>query len=108
MLSNRELLGSELKDKIELYSELTGENGWNVPVARVADFISGFEMGREKFRKRGRWISHERSDLGEVLNHCIECSECNVWFSEEYLIRRSYCPNCGAYMVELEERSDKE
>lgn len=100
MLKNRELLGSELRDKIELYSEFTGEDGWSVPVAKVADFISGFEMGKERFRKRGRWISHERNDLGEALNHCIECSECNVWFSADYLIRRSYCPNCGADMRE--------
>lgn len=37
-------------------------------------------------------------DLGEVLNHCIECSNCHIWFSKDKLIRNSYCPNCGAIM----------
>ena len=92
MLRDRELLGSELKDKIELYSELTGENGWNVPVARVADFISGFEMGKERFRKRGRW------DRDESYPSHWKCSECGR--TEKY--QENYCPYCGAYMREDE------
>ena len=87
MLSNRELLGSELRDKIELYSELTGEDGWSVPVARVADFISGFEMGKERFRKRGCWINNQ--------NGTFECNNCGCRHSWS-----NYCPNCGADMRE--------
>lgn len=49
-------------------------------------------------KKKGEWIEHERTDLGEVLNHCIECSNCHIWFSKDKLIRNSYCPNCGAIM----------
>jgi hypothetical protein len=95
MLRDRELLGSELRDKIELYSELTGENGWNVPVARVADFISGFEMGMERFRKRGRWIECE--DLGDKdVSYWCECSECH----SERTYKTNFCPDCGAYMRE--------
>ena len=93
MLRDRELLGSELRDKIELYSELTGENGWNVPVARVADFISGFEMGKERFRKRGRWINYK--------NGTFECSNCGCKHSKS-----NYCPNCGAKMVEPQESEE--
>lgn len=90
MLRDRELLGSELRDKIELYSELTGENGWNVPVARVADFISGFEMGKERFRKRGHW------DRDESYPDRWKCSECG----RTELYQENYCPDCGADMRE--------
>lgn len=52
----------------------------------------------EPERKKGKWIEHHRTDLGEKLNHCIECSECKIWFSIDELLRRSFCPNCGADM----------
>ena len=42
--------------------------------------------------KVGRWIMHE--------NH-RECSHCNVWLQKD-MPRNSYCPNCGAKMVESE------
>lgn len=95
MLSNRELLGSELRDKIELYSELTGDDGWNVPVAKVADFISGFEMGKERFRKRGHWITHP-----EGINAHLICDKCLS--NAPYDCKTNYCPNCGADMREDE------
>lgn len=79
------MLGSELRDKIELYSELTGEDGWSVPVTKVADFISGFEMGKEKFRKKGHWINEH--------NGTFECDNCGCKH-----IKSNYCPDCGAYM----------
>lgn len=44
----------------------------------------------------GHWIRHLRNDLGVKLNDCIECSECKTWFTTEELLRRSFCPNCGA------------
>lgn len=46
----------------------------------------------------GRWIRHQRNDLGRKLNDCIECSVCKIWFSTEDMLRRSFCPNCGAKM----------
>lgn len=48
--------------------------------------------------RHGQWIEHHRTDLGPLLNDMIECSECKVWFSSVEMIRRSYCPNCGAKM----------
>ena len=48
----------------------------------------------------GHWIRHLRNDLGVKLNDCIECSECKTWFTTEELLRRSFCPNCGADMRE--------
>lgn len=40
-------------------------------------------------RPQGEWIDHE--------NH-IECNKCQVWFLKDHLIRKSFCPNCGADM----------
>jgi len=40
-------------------------------------------------RQKGEWIEHE--------NH-IECDQCRVWFLKDHLIRKNYCPNCGAEM----------
>ena len=88
MLRDREMLGSELRDKIELYSELTGQDGWSVPITKVADFMSGFEMGKERFRKRGRWNRDE-----SYPSHW-QCSECGR--HEQY--QENYCPECGADM----------
>lgn len=85
MLKNRDMLGSELKEKIEMYSELTGQDGWNVPITKVADFISGFEMGRERFRRRSHWINNQ--------NGTFECDNCGCRHSKS-----NYCPNCGADM----------
>ena len=85
MLRNGNISGSELKEKIELYSELTGQDGWNVPITKVADFISGFEMGKERFRRRGHWINNQ--------NGTFECDNCGCRHSES-----NYCPDCGADM----------
>lgn len=89
MLRNGNILGSELRDKIELYSELTGQDGWNVPITKVADFMSGFEMAKEKFRKRGCWI-HTEGATGVVY-----CSECKYRLKMD---ETNFCPDCGANM----------
>ena len=104
MLRDRELLESELRDKIELYSELTGEDGWSVPVARVADFISGFEMGKERFRKRGHWkVVPFNSKHGEYRPNAYECSECGWKIDlcrglQQDTGHRLFCEHCGADM----------
>lgn len=49
-------------------------------------------------RKKGYWIRRIRRDLGPKLNDTIECSECGIAFSTENMIRRSFCPSCGARM----------
>ena len=106
MLRDRELLESELRDKIELYSELTGENGWNVPVARVADFIIGFEMGKERFRKRGHWkVVPFNSQHGEYRPKEYACSECGWKIDlcrglQQDTGHRLFCEHCGADMRE--------
>ena len=44
-------------------------------------------------QKMGRWI--EQNQYG--IKH-IECSSCSAWVLSAYLVRKSYCPNCGAKM----------
>ena len=45
--------------------------------------------------KTGHWIEH----IHNGILH-IECSECLSWFLRSHLLRNSFCPNCGAKMVE--------
>lgn len=85
MLRNGNISGSELRDKIELYSELTGQDGWNMPITKVADFMSGFEMGREKFKTKGQWKNVP------IKWTCSNCKRNNS-------SKTNYCPDCGAYM----------
>ena len=48
--------------------------------------------------KHGKWIRILDTRFGEKLNDIIGCSVCNIYFSSMDMIRRSYCPNCGARM----------
>ncbi len=45
--------------------------------------------------KVGKWIEHPMH---------IECPNCKVWFLKEYMVRNSYCPNCGTKMEGNEEK----
>ena len=50
--------------------------------------------------RHGKWIRQTDTRFGEMLNDILICSECNIAFSTLSMIRRSYCPNCGARMDE--------
>lgn len=54
--------------------------------------------------KSGEWIVHEKPYGIRYL----ECPYCNIWYLNEHLIRNSFCPNCGAKMIVLQERSGEE
>lgn len=49
----------------------------------------------EQEPKTGHWIEHEQNEIAH-----IECSECLTWFLRCHLTRNSFCPNCGAKMIE--------
>ncbi len=51
----------------------------------------------EQEPKTGHWIDHEKH---------IECNKCGTWFLKSHQIRKSYCPNCGAKMVEPQESEE--
>lgn len=52
--------------------------------------------------RHGHWVRHLDTRFGRLLNDIIICSCCGIAFSTEDMIRRSYCPNCGAKMDEEE------
>lgn len=54
--------------------------------------------------KLGEWIVHEKPYGIRYL----ECPYCNIWYLNEHLIRNSFCHNCGAKMIVLQERSGEE
>lgn len=59
--------------------------------------------------KTGHWIN--RHIIANKTFDMIVCSECGEEFSfdaETGISEYNYCPNCGAKMVEPQERSDKE
>lgn len=53
--------------------------------------------------RHGEWIRKTDTRFGPKLNDIIICSECKIAFSTEDMLRRSYCPNCGAKMDEVSE-----
>lgn len=62
----------------------------------VIDIINELPSAQPE-RPRGRWIEHRRTGIG-LWNNYVECSNCGIWFFSENLVRRSFCPNCGADM----------
>lgn len=54
------------------------------------EYLKGYNACKDmNERPQGEWIDHEKH---------IECNQCHVWFLKDYLIRKSFCPNCGADM----------
>ena len=58
------------------------------------------EMKQEQEPKTGHWINTANPRMSDN----IVCSECGYDSIADY----KFCPNCGAKMVEPQERSDKE
>ena len=63
--------------------------------------------------KTGHWIDDNENQYGIHLYKCSECDEYANAFvggTEDWwdIEKPNYCPNCGAKMVEPQERSDKE
>lgn len=63
-----------------------------------AEIIDMAIKALEQEPKTGHWIEHEQNGIAH-----IECSECSTWFLRCHLLRNTYCPNCGAKMVEPQE-----
>lgn len=49
----------------------------------------------EQEPRKGHWIEHEQNGIAH-----IECSECLTWFLRCHFTRNSFCPNCGAKMID--------
>lgn len=80
----------------EAEMETTHEFSWEDFKGVAESVLSRAEtVGLER---RGRWIEEHNPGLGRKLRDLIICSECGSSFTSEDLLRRSYCPNCGAIM----------
>ena len=64
---------------------------WRGIYGRCEELIN--DLPSVTVRQTGKWIEHEHNGM-----HYIECSQCRVWFLRYYLVRNSFCPNCGAEM----------
>ena len=97
-----------LRDEVEKYSKLTGEDGWTVPIIKVGAFLDGYEKGREDAVKHGRWIIKDNPGTGWYRITCSECGEdvtssapCLGWMPVIKVLW-DYCPDCGAKMEEVD------
>ena len=67
----------------------------------VIDAIADAVVKKMQDSKTGHWIEHEQNGIAH-----IECSECLTWFLRCHLLRNSFCPNCGAKMIEPQESEE--
>lgn len=49
-----------LRDEVEQYTKLTGEDGWKVPIMKVGAYLDGYNKGLEVFDKIRAEIEQER------------------------------------------------
>ena len=60
-----------LRDEVERYSRMTGEDGWHVSMLRVGGFLDGYEKGKEDAAPR--WIPVSER-LPEHEDHVLCCT----------------------------------
>ena len=56
-----------LRDEVEQYTKLTGEDGWKVPVMKVGAYLDGYNKGLEVFDKIRAEIEHLPTDYIETI-----------------------------------------
>ena len=78
-----------LRDEVERFSRLSGEDGEHTSIGRIGSFLDGYDKALEQTkRKRGKWVVHkDGSNKGE-------CSLCGA----EDMAWKNFCPICGADM----------
>ena len=89
-----------LRDEMELYTKLTGEDATHVPIIKMGAYLDGYEKGLSD-KPSGKWILDD-SDNSITCCHC----SCMIWASDICNGEPHYCPNCGAKMVEPQESED--
>ena len=92
---------------------ITAENIVKMPCiyADLPNGMDGEHYVLEQEPKTGHWIEHPEIETStpEYLMF-YECSECGdkQCFCKSDIHKKHFCNNCGARMVEPQERSDKE
>lgn len=51
-----------LRDEVEQYTKLTGEDGWKVPIMKIGAYLDGYYKGLEVLDKISAEIKEEISD----------------------------------------------
>jgi len=64
-----------LREEVEKYSKLTGEDGWCVPIIKIGAYLDGYNKGLEVLDKIRAEIENHCGLIKE--NHCRYCSYCN-------------------------------
>jgi hypothetical protein len=59
-----------LRDEVEQYTKLTGEDGWHVPIIRVGAYLDGYNKGLEALDKIRAEI--EQAEIGDYIRDA-EC-----------------------------------
>lgn len=75
----------------------------NIHREREQAYMQGYEDACKKYRqepKTGHWI-RVTDDAGYLVWECDKCG----W---QQIFKTNFCPDCGAKMIEPQERSDKE
>lgn len=75
-----------LRDEIERYTNLTGEDGWHVPIMKVGAYLDGYDKGtevldkiRDEIREQSRM--HMDGDLYIKTSSCMQII--NDYMAEE-------------------------
>ena len=99
---------AEEETKAEWYK--TGRH--NVMLAEVIKALPSVTQKSDKYRKeakrwKNKWLKSQKSgkwiDINGIYAECSNCNE-EIYITGDF----KYCPNCGAKMIEPQERSDKE
>ena len=80
-------------------------------VRPLLDSIHKLPSVKPQEPKTGHWIEHPEIETSTpeylMFYECSECGNKQCFYTAD-THRRNYCGNCGAKMVEEQERSDKE
>ena len=95
-----------------IHANCVYENEYNLTAKHIEDAVKQLPSVNPQKPKTGHWIVNEWGNIS-----CSECG-CTALYDKVYpgesvfgkaiRIKTTFCPTCGAKMVEPQERSDKE
>lgn len=96
---------------IKSFEFKSGVSKYMDDIAKLLDTIYEIQVNNIKalpsvtpIRPKGHWIEHEKS-ISTAFKHLRECSCCKCYF-DWMMPRNSFCPNCGARMIEPQESEE--
>ena len=98
-----------LRDEIELYSELSGNDGQHTAIGIIGAYLDGYERGKasadtQSTRKTAEWVYGEKD--GADGWYCSRCGFHIPWYYDCYGLKnidfiRDFhtCPHCDVKML---------